>query len=266
MTDVKRASGTANGSVRSTANGSARSSDNGSARVADEVAQYIAGMGPRASLRVLDAGAGATSRLKLPPTARVTGIDVEEATLLANDALSERIVGDLATAELPPGAFDVVVCWDVLEHLPDPIAAVSNMSQALAPGGLLVIAGPNLWSTKGLLTKFTPHWFHVFVYRRLLHKPDAGLPGHSPFPTYMRFAIAPRRLAGSCAKLDLRVVMLEYFGGIAYRLPAPLRSTWNVLNRLANAVSFGLRSGDSDFCLLAQRSPASTASPASTGQ
>src|ERR1700677_2020333 len=152
------------------------------ARLIAEIAEHVARL-DRKPLRVLDAGAGADLRLKLPPDAEITGIDISKDILTSNPALSERIIGDLQTYPLTADAFDVVVCWDVLEHLADPVSAVSNMSNALAKGGLLVIGGPNVWSTKGLLTKFTPHRFHVFVYRHLLHKPHAGEPGQAPFPT-----------------------------------------------------------------------------------
>lgn len=41
---------------------------------------------------------------------------------------------------LPPlgGPYDVIVCFDVFEHLPDPLEAARRLVRALRPGGLLV--------------------------------------------------------------------------------------------------------------------------------
>jgi SAM-dependent methyltransferase len=40
--------------------------------------------------------------------------------------------------------FDVVVCSDVLEHIPDDRAAFLNLSQALKPGGYLLVTSPSV--------------------------------------------------------------------------------------------------------------------------
>jgi SAM-dependent methyltransferase len=55
--------------------------------------------------------------------------------------------GDLESLEdLPWGRFDVVTCWDVLEHTPSPRAFARNLSRLLAPGGLLALTTLN-WSS-----------------------------------------------------------------------------------------------------------------------
>ena len=41
----------------------------------------------------------------------------------------------------PDGVYDVVVCFDVFEHLPDPLHAARRLVAALRPGGLLVQRG-----------------------------------------------------------------------------------------------------------------------------
>jgi hypothetical protein len=47
----------------------------------------------------------------------------------------------------------------VIEHLPEPTKALDRLIAALNLGGGLVLAFPNLWSLKGLVTKFTPSSF-----------------------------------------------------------------------------------------------------------
>ena len=147
--------------------------------------------------RALDAGCGSErSYVDFGPDAYVVGIDISETELTLNEGLDERIVGDIQTYPLPAESFDEIACWDVLEHLPNPRQALVNLRNALKPGGKLTIGIPNLLSPKGMLTKFTPHWFHVWVYRRIFGFEAAGTPGYGPYRTYLRWVLAPRRLVG----------------------------------------------------------------------
>ena len=49
---------------------------------------------------------------------------------------------DLKRAGLPPEAFDVVICFDVLEHIPDPLHVVRTIRAALGANGVLVFHAP----------------------------------------------------------------------------------------------------------------------------
>ncbi len=160
---------------------------------------------------ILEAGCGSDSHFRLDPEARITGIDVSPEQLENNERLDEAILADIQTHPLKDDAFDLVVCWYVLEHVPRPRQALANMARALRPGGLLVIAIPSVTSFKGLVTKFTPHWFHVFVYRRLLGRKDAGKPGNPPFPTYLRWAMRPAGIRGFAAERGMDVRVLDMF-------------------------------------------------------
>jgi len=100
------------------------------------------------TLAVLDAGCGSSSAFSLPSSARRSGIDISARQLERNVELHERIVGDVQEHVLPAGRFNVVLCWDVLEHLRDPQRALDNLVQSLAPGGLLVIGLPNVLSPR----------------------------------------------------------------------------------------------------------------------
>lgn len=174
--------------------------------------EYVSGrMADRSSVRVLEAGCGSCSWLNVGDRARVTGIDISEKQLARNTLIDEAILGDLMSHRFTPGSFDLIVCADVLEHLDRPEAALRNMTDALAPGGLLLIRVPNALSWKGLVTKFTPHRFHVWVYRNVFGRPDAGTEDIGPFPTYMRMSMRPDALRDWCRNNGLAVGHDYYF-------------------------------------------------------
>jgi SAM-dependent methyltransferase len=49
------------------------------------------------------------------------------------------IQGTLRDAELDSGSFDAVTMWDVIEHLLDPLADLSEAARLLKPGGVLCV-------------------------------------------------------------------------------------------------------------------------------
>lgn len=51
-----------------------------------------------------------------------------------------KISGSLE--DLPEESFDAILCLDVLEHLPDPVAAVCQSSKLLRPGGFFIHSSP----------------------------------------------------------------------------------------------------------------------------
>jgi SAM-dependent methyltransferase len=51
--------------------------------------------------------------------------------------------GELFDQEYPPGSFDVVTLWDVVEHTPDPARVVRRIGELLKPGGLLIVNYPD---------------------------------------------------------------------------------------------------------------------------
>lgn len=171
--------------------------------------------------RILEAGCGSLSHLRFE-NAHVVGIDISEKQLARNKHLDEAIVGDVQTHELPERAFDLIVCWEVLEHLPSPELALENFAHAVKEGGLVVLALPNLLSVKGLATKLTPHWFHVWVYRRVFGIEDAGTEDRPPFKTYMKLSITPRSIKRFARRHGLTV---EHFSTHESRSQKRVRKT-----------------------------------------
>jgi len=56
---------------------------------------------------------------------------------------------DIANEKCPiETKFDCIVLHDVIEHLPNPFAALSNLSHSLASAGYLVLTSPNIYWSK----------------------------------------------------------------------------------------------------------------------
>jgi 2-polyprenyl-3-methyl-5-hydroxy-6-metoxy-1,4-benzoquinol methylase len=140
---------------------------------------------------VLDAGCGSQSHILYPERVHLAGIDNCKEAVEQNRQLDEYIIADLQTYPLPKKCYDLITCIDVIEHLPNPEQALSNMWQALKPGGTLIIRAPYLYSVKGIIAKFTPHWVHVAFRRYILRNPNAGKPGYPPFKTFLRPSMTP---------------------------------------------------------------------------
>jgi ubiquinone/menaquinone biosynthesis C-methylase UbiE len=158
----------------------------------------------RPALRVLEAGCGSASNLRLPDQVWLVGVDISEKQLARNTVLQEKIVGDIQRYEFPPDSFDAIICWDVLEHLPQPELALRQFARAIKPGGLVILKMPNVLSLKGLITKFLPHTIHVLVYRYIYGDKNAGKNDTVPFRTYLRFSISAGAIKQQGAQMGLQ--------------------------------------------------------------
>jgi SAM-dependent methyltransferase len=75
-------------------------------------------------------------------------------------AASFRVADLLDPTALPAGAFDVVVCVSVLEHVADAEAAAGCLARALAPGGTLVAGYP-------MVNRFMATCFRMLGFSRI---------------------------------------------------------------------------------------------------
>lgn len=64
--------------------------------------------------------------------------------------------GTLEEVELDPGGLDVATMWHVLEHIPEPLAALERLHAGLRPGGTLAIEVPNFGSA--VAKRMGPTW------------------------------------------------------------------------------------------------------------
>jgi SAM-dependent methyltransferase len=115
--------------------------------------------------RVLNAGCGAGSMtLRLLEEGRqVTSLDASEPFIRRLAAQvreqhpgvdSPALVGDVCDLPFADREFDAVLCGEVLEHLDDDHAAVSEIARVLRPGGVLVASVP----ANPLRYDWVDHW------------------------------------------------------------------------------------------------------------
>lgn len=212
------------------------------------------------AISLLEAGGGSSSRLSLDRPLEITTIDISPEQIERNDYAQNKIVGDLEVYDYGDQSFDASICYNVIEHLSRPEMAITRIAEATRPGGLLIVAAPDCRSLKGLITKFSPHWFHVLFYRIVMRNKDAGKPGHAPFPTFLRPICTASELSEF---LRGRGFETEYSGGFVANQILRLRQRlypgyliYLALSGLVRAATGGRYGGKrTDFFLVARKRP-----------
>jgi SAM-dependent methyltransferase len=103
------------------------------------------------------------------------------------------IVSDITRIPVDEASFDAILCSEVLEHIPDAVAAVLEFTRILKPGGTLLITAPF-----NSLTHFAP--YHFCGYNRywyMHHLPLMGLAIEEIEPNGSWFAFVAQELRRS---------------------------------------------------------------------
>jgi SAM-dependent methyltransferase len=110
--------------------------------------EWVSALAP--GRRILDAGCGTGYGAEILAKAgaeHVTGVELAGAVVEAARALASATLrfeqGDIARLPHADGAFDLVTCFEVIEHVEDPQAVLAELARVLAPDGLLAISSPN---------------------------------------------------------------------------------------------------------------------------
>ena len=133
---------------------------------------------------VLDVGGGRAPTVAAedrPPGCVYVGLDSSEAELRAAGpgAYDEIVAQDVTRPLGREGEFDVVVSWQVLEHVRPLDAALENLRRSLRPGGTLLAQVSGSFAGFAIAGRVLPHAVRVRLMARLL-----GHREEEKFPTY----------------------------------------------------------------------------------
>ena len=110
----------------------------------DRVLRHVARLAPR---RVLDIGCGPAALLAELAAQGIDtcGVDRSEAALRLAREIAGETAGTTLRSELHPdwhGRFDLVMSFEVIEHLDEDVAAMREWHDYIAPGGRLLLSTP----------------------------------------------------------------------------------------------------------------------------
>jgi SAM-dependent methyltransferase len=92
--------------------------------------------------RILDVGCGSSRIVQDLPNA--VGLDVQIKKLRRISPRTHKVVqATLTRLPFEPGAFETLICSQVIEHVPEPLVDWGEMHRVLAPGGTLVVGTPD---------------------------------------------------------------------------------------------------------------------------
>ncbi len=164
-----------------------------------------------AGRRLLDLGAagGHLGRAVRDHCSYLAGVEADPAVLpTARQGYDDWLSADALSAGSWAQPFDVVVCADLLEHLPEPERLLERISTWLAPGGTLLVSLPNVanfavraallggrfrYAERGILDRTHLRFFTRSTGKELLEQ--AGFRVAAAEPTAMPYELALPALA-----------------------------------------------------------------------
>jgi SAM-dependent methyltransferase len=191
--------------------------------------------------QILEAGCGPGGNLAmLQRFGEVCAIEPDEASrTYAAERNGVEVKGGFLPQTAPDfgKAFDLVACFDVIEHVPDDAGAVARLAQYLKPGGFMVTTVPAyawMWSDHDAAHHHKRR-YALAPYRRLFEQAGLKVRRASHFNSVLFPPIAAVRLAKNA---------MGRTGGDEAMPPAPLNAALKSLFGLERAL---LRVGDLPF-------------------
>lgn len=115
----------------------------------------------KANRSALEVGPGAGGYLPALKdiASKVVASDIEESYLeyiqskFADDESISYVVDDITSTKIKPKSFDLILCTEVIEHIPDSQAALNSLHDLLKSDGKLILSTPQKYSPLELTAK-----------------------------------------------------------------------------------------------------------------
>lgn len=131
----------------------------------------------KSSGAILDLGcnSGAFLESLKGPDWNLYGVELSSETAKLAEARTgaQVFVGDIMDANFLPESFDVITCFDVLEHVYEPRKVIAKVKEWLKPGGIFYVLVPNIDS--GEARAFRSYWYGLELPRHISHFSPASL-------------------------------------------------------------------------------------------
>lgn len=118
------------------------------------------------------------------------GTDTKQGWVNLDSASLEGVdvVHDLTVLPLPfaDGAFDEILCQDVIEHIPEYVPLIKELHRILAPEGLLSIRVPHFTSKNNFVDPTHRRMFSLFTFNYFV----TGTDQHNSRPYYFDFSFS----------------------------------------------------------------------------
>ncbi len=143
------------------------------------------------------------------------GIEMSEECAKTAEAKSGAhvFVGNILDAPFPQQSFDVITCFDVLEHLYEPRKVMARVSEWLKPGGVFYVLVPNVDSAEARV--FGSYWHGLELPRHLFHYSPTSLRLLAESAGLRELSLETRR--NPAVGTSLRYVWDDVFNSLAIR-------------------------------------------------
>lgn len=136
------------------------------------------------------------------------------------------IVSNIVSIPVPDSSFDVILCSEVLEHIPDPVAAIKEFARILKPGGTLLISAPfcslTHFATYHFASGLNRYWYEE-------HLPNMGIKINQITPNGNWFEFVGQEL--SRARLVSRTYSSAFLGWLMLAASIPMRMVLSILSK-----------------------------------
>ena len=171
---------------------------------------------------VLDIGSGrhpAITPDRRPLGVQYVGLDLSASELAAAGEGAYTEVVEADAAALRPeleDRFDLVVSWQVLEHVRDLESTITHIHRYVRPGGTFVALFSGAWAAFAVANRLIPNRAGSKIVDRIMHRTAANMPVFPAF--YDRCYYSPlRRMLASWTEFTITPL----FGGAGYFRVAP---------------------------------------------